>query len=407
MTVNEPLGNSLLDCEFYKLLVSQYAFKYHKLDKVIFQVFDKNQTVLTQNSIDLELLEAELDKVSKLRLQADELIWLAQIHRDDGELLFSKEFISYLSDLSLPAYRIIFSDGHYRIQFEGRWSEVTFWESYALSAIKAIYFSQKFHELSLPDRKCFFFKSRANNVRKFSLAAQKGLQILDYSTRRRLNFPWHLECLESAAEHAGDSLLGCSNTLMCMKLDIPLAATIPHEISMVEIALSPSVETLRRNFFMSFYRWKTDFGEQFSHILPDAILPSDFFSNAPRVLSEWKSVRIDSGDPLVEFERTKRWWKENFQDPRDKHVVFSDALTLDRSIHLAQQIGGYCNLSFAWGSHFSNDQSIEELSLGNSRYSVVCKPTSANNMPTIKQSADERKNFGPPDVVKALSDAWR
>ena len=70
---------------------------------------------------------------------------------------------------------------------------------------------------------------------------------------------------------------------------------------------------------------------------------------------EWTGIRIDSGAPEAGAEAAIRWWQAHGQDPREKLVIFSDGLDVDRIAALHRRFAGRVRVSFGWGTLLTND----------------------------------------------------
>ncbi len=66
-------------------------------------------------------------------------------------------------------------------------------------------------------------------------------------------------------------------------------------------------------------------------------------------------------------------------DPLTKTLIFSDALTVPRTIALYQRFHGRCQLAFGIGTNLTNDLGYEPLQ-------VVIKMTRCNGQPVAKLS---------------------
>ena len=103
----------------------------------------------------------------------------------------------------------------------------------------------------------------------------------------------------------------------------------------------------------------------------------------------------DSGDPATGAEIAIKWWKSRGEDPRNKLVIFSDGLDVDKISALHKQFAGRVRVSFGWGTMLTND--FKGLVDGDALapFSLVCKAISANGRPTVKLSDNPRKAMGP------------
>jgi nicotinate phosphoribosyltransferase len=127
--------------------------------------------------------------------------------------------------------------------------------------------------------------------------------------------------------------------------------------------------------------------------------PKGFLKNAPDWLAGWTGIRIDSGDPAKGAETAIRWWQERGEDPREKLVIFSDGLDVDRSRRCTPSSRpgeGVLRLGHDADQRFPRSGAGDALA----PFSLVCKALSANGRPTVKLSDNPAKAMGPKDEIE-------
>ena len=88
------------------------------------------------------------------------------------------------------------------------------------------------------------------------------------------------------------------------------------------------------------------------------------------------------------------------QDPRQKLVIFSDGLDVDRIESLYHRFNGRVRVSFGWGTLLTNDFRGLAPHDALAPFSLVCKAVSANGRPTVKLSDNPAKALGPAAEVE-------
>src|SRR5271165_5026434 len=73
----DPIIRTLLDTDFYKLLMLQMIWKMHPEKRVTFQLINRTMSVRLAEIVDERELIDQLDHARALRLAKNELIWLA------------------------------------------------------------------------------------------------------------------------------------------------------------------------------------------------------------------------------------------------------------------------------------------------------------------------------------------
>jgi nicotinate phosphoribosyltransferase len=73
----DPIVRSLLDTDFYKLLMLQMIWKMHPDVHTTFSVINRTKSVRLAEDIDEQELRDQLDHARELRFSKKEMIWLA------------------------------------------------------------------------------------------------------------------------------------------------------------------------------------------------------------------------------------------------------------------------------------------------------------------------------------------
>jgi nicotinate phosphoribosyltransferase len=180
-----------------------------------------------------------------------------------------------------------------------------------------------------------------------------------------------------------------------MRRDIEAIGTNAHELPMVYAALAADDAALREAPYRVLEHWQSDYDGNLRIILPDTYGTKGFLERAPEWLASWTGIRIDSGDPATGAETAIAWWESRGQEPREKLVIFSDGLDVDRIEALYARFHGRAKLGFGWGTLLTND--FRGLAPGDALapFSLVCKAVSANGHPTVKLSDNPAKALGP------------
>ena len=73
----DPITRSLLDTDFYKLLMLQFIWKHFPRTRATFALQNRTTSVRLGEIIEFNELHAQLEEARKLRFHKSELIWLA------------------------------------------------------------------------------------------------------------------------------------------------------------------------------------------------------------------------------------------------------------------------------------------------------------------------------------------
>ena len=87
----DPIVRSLLDTDFYKLLMLQMIRHLHPDVRVTFSLINRSKTVRLAEVIDERELRAQLDHARTVRFGKKELIWLAGNSFYGKQQMFSRD----------------------------------------------------------------------------------------------------------------------------------------------------------------------------------------------------------------------------------------------------------------------------------------------------------------------------
>ena len=103
----DPIVRSLLDTDFYKLLMLQFIWKHFRATDVSFGLRNRNPRMRLADFIRREELVAQLEHVKRLRFRRSELIWLAGNTFYSTRGIFEPAFLDWLEHgFSLSEYEL-------------------------------------------------------------------------------------------------------------------------------------------------------------------------------------------------------------------------------------------------------------------------------------------------------------
>src|ERR1700736_6811180 len=130
---------SLLDTDFYKLLMLQFIWKHFPKTHVEFSLFNRHSAVRMADIINIEELKVQLEHVRGERFRRSELVWLAGNTFYGRRGIFEPAFLEWLErDFRLSDYELSVRDGRFHLSFDGLWTDTTMWELYSLSIINEL-----------------------------------------------------------------------------------------------------------------------------------------------------------------------------------------------------------------------------------------------------------------------------
>ncbi len=396
----DPIVRSLIDTDFYKLLMCQSVFRNKPDTTVTFSLINRTTDVPLAKLIDEGELREQLDHIRSLSLTRGESTWLRGNTFYGKRQMFTPEFMEWFENLRLPPYHLERKGDQYELTFEGKWPEVMLWEIPALAILMELRGRAVLGEMRRFELQVLYARAMTKLWEKIeTLRPHQGLRIADFGTRRRHSFLWQDWCVQAMTEGLGPAFVGTSNCLIAKNRDVEAIGTNAHELPMVYAALADTDGDLARAPYDVLSDWHEEHDGNLRIILPDTYGTPGFLENAPDWLAGWTGVRIDSGDPAEMAEVAIRWWQDRGEDPRDKLVIFSDGLDVDKIIELQSRFQGRVRVSFGWGTLLTND--FRGLTQGDALapFSLVCKAVAANGRPTVKLSDNPKKAMGPEDEI--------
>lgn len=396
----DPIVRSLIDTDFYKLLMCQSIFRNKPETTVEFSLINRSTKVRLADLIDEGELREQLDHVRSLSLTRGESTWLRGNTFYGKRQMFRPDFMEWFEGLRLPAYHLEKRDGQYELTFEGSWPEVMLWEIPALAVLMELRSRAVLKSMGKFELQVLYARAMTRLWEKIErLRAIPDLKIADFGTRRRHGFLWQDWCVQAMQEGLRDKFIGTSNCRIAMRRDIEAIGTNAHELPMVYAALANSDAELAQAPYQVLADWHEEHDGNLRIILPDTFGTEGFLKNAPDWLASWTGIRIDSGEPAKGAETAIRWWKERGEDPTKKLVIFSDGLDVEQIEKLYTQFHGRVKVSFGWGTMLTNDFRGLVPGDGLAPFSLVCKAVSANGRPTVKLSDNPAKAMGPADEI--------
>lgn len=396
----DPIVRSLIDTDFYKLLMCQSVFRNKPDTQVTFSLINRSTHVPLAKLIDEGELREQLDHIRSLSLTRGESTYLRGNTFYGKRQMFRPDFMEWFEALRLPPYHLERKGDQYELTFEGSWPEVMMWEIPALAVLMELRGRAVLNTMGRFELQVLYARAMTKLWEKVeALREVDGLRLADFGTRRRHSYLWQDRCVQALIEGLGEKFVGTSNCHIAMKRDIEAIGTNAHELPMVYAALAEDDDALREAPYKVLADWHEEHDGNLRIILPDTYGTRGFLQNAPDWLAGWTGIRIDSGDPAAGAEIAIEWWKSRGEDPRGKLVIFSDGLDVDKIAELQKQFAGRVRPSFGWGTLLTND--FRGLVAGDALapFSLVCKAVSANGRPTVKLSDNPNKAMGPQDEI--------
>lgn len=398
----DPIVRSLIDTDFYKLLMCQSIFRNKPDTQVTFSLINRSKHIPLADLIDEGELREQLDHIRSLSLSRGESTWLRGNTFYGKRQMFRPDFMEWFENLRLPPYHLERKGDQYELTFEGKWHEVMLWEIPALAVLMELRGRAVLNGMEKFELQVLYARAMTRVWEKVeALRDVPDLSIADFGTRRRHSFLWQDWCVQAMNEGLGPKFTGTSNCKIAMKRELEAIGTNAHELPMVYAALAQDDAALFQAPYKVLEDWHDEHEGNLRIILPDTYGSQGFLDNAPDWLAGWTGIRIDSGDPATAARQAIDWWKSRGEDPRAKRLIFSDGLDVAKIKELHSQFADKTAISFGWGTLLTNDfrELVPDDALA--PFSLVCKAISANGRPTVKLSDNPKKAMGPtPEIAR-------
>ena len=331
----DPIVRSLIDTDFYKLLMCQSVFRNRRNTRVAFSLINRSSDVRLADLVDEGELREQLDHIRSMHLTRGESTWLRGNTFYGKRQMFRPDFMEWFEGMRLPDYHLEKRDGQYELSFEGSWPEVMMWEIPALAVLMELRGRAVLKHMGRFELQVLYARAMTKLWQKIeAMRHVDDLRIADFGTRRRHSYLWQDWCVQAMLEGLGDKFVGTSNCAIARHRDIEAIGTNAHELPMVYSALANDDAALARAPYEVLADWQEEHDGNLRIILPDTYGTEGFLNNAPDWLATWTGIRIDSGDPAQGAETAIKWWVSKGQDPREKLVIFSDGLDVAEMLSL-------------------------------------------------------------------------
>lgn len=386
-----PIIQSLLDIDFYKLTMAQVAWDRFSDVKVKFSFTNRTRSVALSEIVSEERIRGELAAIRSLRFTDEEIRYLTSLGH------FSSSFLYWLKCLQLPEILVEKDGPTYRIEAEGRWCDVSLWETLVLSVVNELYYRALIANPSYawPEGAQRF----EDKCRWLAQEKYRDILFIEFGTRRRFLRVWQEYIVEKLAikKKVGQlpGFVGTSNVFLAKKFGLKPIGTFAHEMFMVYAGIfGDSDDGLRASHNKVLQDWRARYGPDLSVALTDTF-GSDFCLGDFSIeqAREWDGLRHDSGNPFRFGEKVIAWYESLGIDPKTKTIVFSDGLEMIKICALWLRFKDRIGVSFGWGTNLTND-------MGHAPLSLVMKAVEADGRPTVKLSDNPAKAMGPAEEVE-------
>ena len=194
----DPIVRSLIDTDFYKLLMCQSIYRNNPDTNVTFSLINRSKNLRLAELIDEGELREQLDHIRSLSLTRGESTWLRGNTFYGKRQMFRSDFMEWFENLRLPDYHLEKRDGQFELTFEGSWPGVMMWEIPALAVLMELRGRAVLKGMAKFELQVLYARAMTKLWEKIeSLRKIEDLRIADFGTRRRHSYLWQDWCVQA------------------------------------------------------------------------------------------------------------------------------------------------------------------------------------------------------------------
>ena len=367
----ERIVQNLLDTDFYKLTMMQAVLHNYPNAEVEWEFRCRNAEDLTPY---LAEIRYQIERLAELSMSADQLAFLERIP------FIKPDFIRFLSlfRFNLRYVHTSIEDGQLCIRLRGPWLHVILYEIPLLAIVSEVRNRYRYREVVLEQASERLYQKLDWLKGEASAAELEGFQIADFGTRRRFSYRVQEQMVHILKRDFPGRFVGTSNVHLAREFDLKPIGTMAHEWLMAHQQLGPRLIDSQS---AALDCWVREYRGLLGIALTDCITMDAFLADFDLYFAKlFDGLRHDSGDPLQWAEKAIAHYEKLGIDPMSKTLVFSDGLTLEKSLRLYRALCGRINVSFGIGTNLTCDiPGVEPMN-------IVIKMTACNGQPVAKIS---------------------
>lgn len=335
---------SILDTDLYKFSTSNAYFQLYPLAEGTFKFGDRAAEVY--DGAFLKELKAEFAKLAGLSLSDAEFEYVTAHVR-----YISRNYWEWLRGFRFEAEKIdarLDGDGHLQIEVTDFLYKVTLYEVPILAIVAEL--RNRFKGVKADTGKALSLLDE-----KIELANANSLLFSEFGTRRRFSSELHEAIVARLKEKCPKFCAGTSNVYFAMKYGMTPIGTFPHEWVMFH----SGVFGYKRANYLSLEDWIKVYDGALGTALVDTFTTKSFLRTLTMKQAKLlDGFRQDSGDEKIVGDSIIARLEEFGIDPRNKIIVFSNALTFPRFKEVADYFRGRIKFSAGIGTNLTCDPGI-------------------------------------------------
>jgi nicotinate phosphoribosyltransferase len=387
MTHNTPIVSSLLDTDLYKFTMWQALFNSAYNDnEAEYRFVCRRPPSMPLATLRDEVIR-EVEHLCSLTFQEDELNCLRSLR------YMKSSFVDFLSIFRLQRRFISIEANGDALDIVARGPQVhvMFFEIFVLAIVCEL------HARRWPQAEALVegrrrLADKIGQLKGFALEADAASDkapfvFFDFGTRRRYSRAWHEEVVATLTAEVPQFFKGTSNVYLAGKHRLTPMGTMAHEY----LQTFQAVRDVPLRYFQraALDAWNDTYRGDLGIALTDVVGMDAFLRDFDLHDAKlFDGLRHDSGDPVEWGEKALAHYAKLRIDARTKRLVFSDALTIQKSISLWRHFAGRVQTGFGIGTHLTNDFGPSYPAL-----EIVMKLVRCNDRPVAKLSDSPGKTI--------------
>lgn len=367
----------MFDEDFYKLTMQMAVLQLYPDATAQYAFINRGKQRFTEDFV--RKLRMEIDDMSELQPNPDVLEWLKKFS------FFKPWYIEYLKNYRYnPAeiYLKLAPDNNLDLRIKGPWHSTILWEVKLMALISELYFIEIEKDWNTWDQ--------GQKICQKASVLSKLPAFADFGTRRRRSLS-HQAWVVQKLRDMCPNFVGTSNVHMAWETNTKPIGTMGHEWIMAHSVL----DGLRHANRFALDAWAKVYRGSLGIALSDTYGLDPFFADFDLFHAKlFDGIRHDSGDPFEFARRCIQHYYNLGIDLMSKTLVFSDSLTPEKAVEIAEACKGKIKCSFGIGTNLTNDITDSPP------LNIVIKLRSINCMETVKLTDDPKKALGSVEAIR-------
>lgn len=403
--IHKQIINHFTDTDLYKLTMCCAVIDNFPRAQVKYVFVDRNNTEYPSGFA--KLVEEQILMLENVKITEEEIEYMKKkcyyipnwFYKYLRGFKYNHEWIKVWQD----------KENHLHFEIEGYWANTILLEVQLLAIVSELYYRVTGLDKNF-DYDAYYTKSYNKAIKMLS----NGCCWSDFGPRRRASYRAEEVAVqamidadkqmhkEKEASKTTGRFVGTSNVYLAMKFGVTPIGTMAHEwICAIAAFYGP---TMANNLAMRY--WTNTYHGSLGTVLYDSFGWDIFALNLSEDYARlFAGFRIDSGDNHEQFYKIKNKLASFGIPIKEKQIVFSNALDIDRACELQKEFGDQAKIAFGIGTSWTNDfDGVKPMNIVIKLVAAKITESWPFYNETCKISEDKGKHTGKPEVIQRYMD---